>query len=164
MRPWALAYIADPKRIGRRAYREAYPKSSQRAAETRFGRLLKNGEFSARIAELGLEPGDLAAAALRKLDDPRSVEGLVHRGVWVAKHVTPREPDHADQQIDQHGQVGIHDVVAHQAKIVVREHMPLNNTPPPRRERGQGGASFTLDGGQNSLQTEPVSAFVEPLF
>jgi phage terminase small subunit len=48
----AQAYIADPEKIGWRAYRKVYPGSSQHAAETCFGRLLKNVEFSARIAEL----------------------------------------------------------------------------------------------------------------
>lgn len=49
----ALAYLADPQKIGWRAYRSVYPKSSQHAAETAFGRLLKNAEFAARLAELG---------------------------------------------------------------------------------------------------------------
>jgi hypothetical protein len=33
----ALAYIADPEKIGWRAYRSVYAKSSQHAAETQFG-------------------------------------------------------------------------------------------------------------------------------
>jgi hypothetical protein len=36
-----LAYLADRERIGWRAYRSVYPNSSQHAAETAFGRLLK---------------------------------------------------------------------------------------------------------------------------
>lgn len=48
----ALAYIADPERIGWRAYKKVYPKSSQHAAETGFSRLLKNVEFQTRVAEL----------------------------------------------------------------------------------------------------------------
>lgn len=47
----ALAYLADPHKIGWRAYKAIYPKSSKHAAETAFGRLLKNAEFSARVAE-----------------------------------------------------------------------------------------------------------------
>src|SRR5258706_8299383 len=47
-----LAYIADPERVGWHAYRSVYPKSSQHAAETAWARMLKNAEFSARIAEL----------------------------------------------------------------------------------------------------------------
>ena len=47
----ALAYLADPEKIGWRAYKKVYPKSSQHAAETAFSRLLKNAEFSARVAE-----------------------------------------------------------------------------------------------------------------
>jgi hypothetical protein len=27
--------------------------------------------------------------------------------------------------------------VAHEAKMIMREHMPLNDPPPPRRERGK---------------------------
>jgi hypothetical protein len=49
----AQAYIADPEKVGWRAYKSVYPKSSQHAAETGFSRLLlKNAEFSARVAEL----------------------------------------------------------------------------------------------------------------
>ncbi len=46
------AYIADPERVGWRAYRRIYPKSSRHAAETAWSRLLKNAEFSARRSEL----------------------------------------------------------------------------------------------------------------
>jgi hypothetical protein len=49
----AQAYIADPERLGWRAYKSVYPNSSQHAAETGFSRLLlKNAEFAARVAEL----------------------------------------------------------------------------------------------------------------
>jgi phage terminase small subunit len=48
----ALAYIADPERVGRRAYRSVYPKSSRRAAETSRSEFLKKPGFSARLAEL----------------------------------------------------------------------------------------------------------------
>jgi phage terminase small subunit len=48
----ALAYIADPEKIGWRAYSKVYPKSSRRTAENCFSRLMKNDEFSARVAEL----------------------------------------------------------------------------------------------------------------
>jgi hypothetical protein len=48
----ALAYIADPQKIGWRAYQSVYPKSSQHAAETMFSRMLKKVEFCARVAEL----------------------------------------------------------------------------------------------------------------
>jgi phage terminase small subunit len=51
----ALAYIADPEKVGWRAYRSVYPKSSRHAAECGFTRLQKNVEFAARIAELGKE-------------------------------------------------------------------------------------------------------------
>jgi len=69
----ALAYIADPERIGWRAYRSVYPKSSRRATETCFGRLLKNVEFSARIAELAEAAAQGAVATARRsgMDFPR---------------------------------------------------------------------------------------------
>lgn len=63
----AQAYIKDPSRVGWRAYQAVYPKSSQRAAETAMGRLLKNAAFSSRIAEL------LAAAADATVMDLREV-------------------------------------------------------------------------------------------
>src|SRR5258706_190065 len=61
-----LAYIADPERVGWHAYRSVYPKSSQHAAETAWARMLKNAEFSARIAELAL------AAALARVGQQES--------------------------------------------------------------------------------------------
>lgn len=48
----AQAYFKDRERVGWKAYKAIYPKSSQRAAETGFSRLLKKAEFAARIAEL----------------------------------------------------------------------------------------------------------------
>jgi hypothetical protein len=42
----AQAYIADPEKVGWKAYKKVYPKSSQHAAETGFSRLLlKNAEL-----------------------------------------------------------------------------------------------------------------------
>jgi phage terminase small subunit len=57
----AQAYIADRERIGWRAYKAVYPKSSQRAAETGFSRLLKNAEFAGRVAELDEKAADSGA-------------------------------------------------------------------------------------------------------
>jgi phage terminase small subunit len=51
----ALAFLTDPERVGWRAYQSVYPKSSRHGAETQWSRLLKNVEFSARIAELAAE-------------------------------------------------------------------------------------------------------------
>src|SRR4051794_1055495 len=48
----AQALIADPQKVGWRAYKAVYPKSSRHAAETAFGRLLKDATFAARIAAL----------------------------------------------------------------------------------------------------------------
>jgi phage terminase small subunit len=57
----AQAYVADRERIGWRAYKAIYPKSSQRAAETGFSRLLKNAEFAGRVAELDEKAADSGA-------------------------------------------------------------------------------------------------------
>ena len=46
------AYFADPQRIGYRAWRKVFPKSSKHAAETSFTRLLNRAECAARLAEL----------------------------------------------------------------------------------------------------------------
>jgi phage terminase small subunit len=51
----ALAYIADPEKVGWRAYRKVYPKSSRHTAENCFSRLMKKEEFVARVAELSKE-------------------------------------------------------------------------------------------------------------
>jgi phage terminase small subunit len=51
----ALAYIADPEKVGWRAYSKVYPKSSRHTAENCFSRLMKKEEFTARIAELSKE-------------------------------------------------------------------------------------------------------------
>src|SRR5258708_34338275 len=48
----AVAYIADPERIGWRAWKKVYPKSARHTAENCFSRLMKKDEFSARLAEL----------------------------------------------------------------------------------------------------------------
>jgi phage terminase small subunit len=63
----ALAYIGDPRKIGRRAYRKIYSKSSQRAAEAAFSRLLRNAEFSARIVELQAQAAEGAVMAAREV-------------------------------------------------------------------------------------------------
>lgn len=46
------AYLGDRERVGWKAYAAVYPKSSQRAAETAWSRLLKDAEFAARRDEL----------------------------------------------------------------------------------------------------------------
>ena len=49
----AQAYIADPERVGWKAYKQVYPHASQRGAENGFSRLMKkNSEFCVRVAEL----------------------------------------------------------------------------------------------------------------
>jgi hypothetical protein len=64
----AQAYIADPERVGWRAYQQAYPNASQHGAETGFSRLLKKVEFGARIAEL--QQGAAQNAALVQVSFP----------------------------------------------------------------------------------------------
>jgi hypothetical protein len=44
----AVTYIADPARIGWRAWKKVYPKSARHTAENCFSRLMKKDEFSAR--------------------------------------------------------------------------------------------------------------------
>jgi phage terminase small subunit len=63
----ALAYIADPERIGWRAWHKVYPKSSQGAAEVAFSRLLRNAKFSARVAELAEAAAQGAVMAAREV-------------------------------------------------------------------------------------------------
>lgn len=46
------AYFADPERVGYRCYIGVYPNSSEPAAKTAFSRLLKNADFTARLALL----------------------------------------------------------------------------------------------------------------
>jgi hypothetical protein len=58
----AQAYIADPERVGWRAYQQAYPNASQHGAETGFSRLWKNVEFEARVVEL--QQGAAASAEI----------------------------------------------------------------------------------------------------
>lgn len=63
----ALKYFADPERIGWRCYQQVYPKSSQRAAETSFSKLLKNPEFSARIENLKSAAADDSVMSAREV-------------------------------------------------------------------------------------------------
>ena len=48
----AQAFIADPERIGWKAYSAVHPDATQRSAENGWSRLMKKDEFSARIDEL----------------------------------------------------------------------------------------------------------------
>jgi phage terminase small subunit len=43
------AYVADPARVGWRAYSKVYPESSEGAAKTAFSRLLKKADFAGRL-------------------------------------------------------------------------------------------------------------------
>src|SRR5260370_15128764 len=63
----AVAYIADPERIGWRAWKKVYPKSARHTAENCFSRLLKNVEFSARLAELAEAAAQGAVASAHEV-------------------------------------------------------------------------------------------------
>ncbi len=63
----AQAYIADQQKVGSRAYRSVYPKSSRHTAENCFSRLMKKGEFSARIAELAELAAHSAVLTVREV-------------------------------------------------------------------------------------------------
>jgi len=63
----ALAYLADPEKIGWRAYRKVYPKSSHQAAEVAFSRLLRNAKFSVRLAELHARAAQGAVMAAQEV-------------------------------------------------------------------------------------------------
>jgi phage terminase small subunit len=45
-------HIAQKDRVGWRSYKHAYPKSSKKASEVGWSRLLKNAKFAARLKEL----------------------------------------------------------------------------------------------------------------
>jgi phage terminase small subunit len=63
----AQAYIADPAKVGWRAYKSVYPQSSRRAAETAFGRLMKDKAFAARVEDLQAEAAEGAVATAREV-------------------------------------------------------------------------------------------------
>jgi phage terminase small subunit len=51
-------YFADSSRVGWRCYQRVYPRSTQRAAETGFSRLLKTADFGERLAWLQKSAAD----------------------------------------------------------------------------------------------------------
>lgn len=59
------AFLSDPKRIGWRAYKTVYRKSSQHAAETAWSRLLKIPEFAARLEALKIKVATDVAETLK---------------------------------------------------------------------------------------------------
>lgn len=61
------AYIRDPSRIGWKAYKSAFPKAKQHAAQTAWSRLLRKAGFSARIAELLEAAADDAVMCLNEI-------------------------------------------------------------------------------------------------
>jgi hypothetical protein len=68
----ALAYIADPQKIGWRAYQSVYSKSSRPAAESGFSRMLRKAKFCAQAgaaadAEITLE------GLLREVEEARKM-------------------------------------------------------------------------------------------
>jgi phage terminase small subunit len=87
----AQVYIADPAKIGWRAYKAVYPKSSRRAAETQFSRLLKNVEFSARIAEMNEQAAEGAVATARQTLEELTKIGLANMQDYVGEDFAVRE-------------------------------------------------------------------------
>jgi phage terminase small subunit len=79
------AYIADPERVGWRAYSKVYPESSDGAAKTAFSRLLKKADFGSRLAHLNgkitEKVVDEAAVTIE-----RTVAELAKIGFASAKH------------------------------------------------------------------------------
>lgn len=63
----ALAYLADPHKIGWRAYRQVYPKSSRKSAEEAFSRLSRNVKFAARVAETHKEAAQATVMAAQEV-------------------------------------------------------------------------------------------------
>ena len=63
----AQAFLAQPEKIGWKAYRSVYRKSSRHAAETAWTRLLKNAEFKARVDELMQAAADDSVMTAREV-------------------------------------------------------------------------------------------------
>lgn len=60
-------YFADPARVGWRCYQRVYAKSTQRAAETGFSRLLKTADFGERLAWLQKSAADTNVMSLNEV-------------------------------------------------------------------------------------------------
>jgi phage terminase small subunit len=81
----ALAYLSDPEKVGWRAYRSVYTKVSQRVAESAFSRLLKNVEFSARVAELAEQAAQGAVMSQREVLEELSKLALANMQNYVGE-------------------------------------------------------------------------------
>jgi hypothetical protein len=79
----ALAYLADPKKIGSRAYRKVHPGSSRPAAEVAFSRLLRNAKFAARIAELSKEAAQGAVMVAQEVLEELSKLGRANMADYM---------------------------------------------------------------------------------
>jgi hypothetical protein len=79
----ALAYLADPKKIGSRAYRKVHPGSSRPAAEVAFSRLLRNVKFAARIAELSKEAAQGAVMVAQEVLEELSKLGRANMADYM---------------------------------------------------------------------------------
>jgi hypothetical protein len=79
----ALAYIADPQKIGWRAYQSVYSKSSCAAAKSGFSRMLKKANFRARVTELQAEAAADAEITLegllREAEEARKMAMLLNQ-------------------------------------------------------------------------------------
>jgi phage terminase small subunit len=87
----ALAYLTDPEKVGWRAYKAVYPKSSRHAAETGFGRLMKNATFAARVADLKAAAADGAVASARQVLEELTKIGLANMADYIGLGFEMRE-------------------------------------------------------------------------
>ncbi len=83
----ALAYLTDPEKVGWRAYKAVYPKSSRHAAETGFGRLMKNARFAARVADLTVAAAKAADVSIDRV--LREMAAIGFSNVFDYMHVGP---------------------------------------------------------------------------
>jgi phage terminase small subunit len=74
----AQAYLAEPDKIGWRAYKAVYSRCSQHGAETGFGRLLNDPDFAARLAELSAAAAEGAVATARQVLEELTKIGLAN--------------------------------------------------------------------------------------
>jgi phage terminase small subunit len=95
----AVAYVADPERLGWRAYRSVYPKSSKGAAESSWSALLKNPKFFARIAELAEAAAQGAVMAAREVLEELSKIGRANMADLVRAFFGCGDPAAAVDQL-----------------------------------------------------------------
>jgi hypothetical protein len=144
----ALAYIADPERVGWRAYKKVYPKSTRRTAESNFSRLLKNAEFRGRLAELQAAAANGAEITL---------EGLLREAAQVQEAAIERKQFAAaisalrlKAELSGHYVQRREDVTPRRSEeeIIARLRELLADGDPKRSSDALGGASRPLNPSQ----------------